>query len=148
MSDDLLDEATRRAGDYADYHHDYGMARVLNELIQRVRQAEAERQLGPSGMRRGASSTRCASGPTTTSEAHRTPHCSPSSTTNRPHNPRTPTRGPATPAGPHACPRKAHMSSEDWQGFRCVCGEFVTQLHAECRSLLTSDDLDKLERAR
>ncbi|MGW9541957.1 hypothetical protein ACWHA6_36340 [Streptomyces anthocyanicus] len=42
MTDDLLDEATRLAGDYADYHHDYGMARVLNELIQRVQQAEAD----------------------------------------------------------------------------------------------------------
>lgn len=53
MSDDLLDEATRLAGDYADHHHDYGMARVLNELIERVRDAEneADTQVGIAAIR-------------------------------------------------------------------------------------------------
>ena len=30
---------------------------------------------------------------------------------------------------------------DEWQGCRCVCGEFVVALHAECRAMMTPEEI-------
>lgn len=37
---------------------------------------------------------------------------------------------------------------EDWQGPRCVCGQKVATIHAECRALLTEDQFEDWDRGR
>ena len=34
------------------------------------------------------------------------------------------------------------MGDDDWQGLRCICGEFVVTLHRECRGNMTAEQIE------
>lgn len=38
------------------------------------------------------------------------------------------------------------MYDDDFQGFRCICGEYVVAMHQECRALLTWEEFQKFNR--
>lgn len=37
---------------------------------------------------------------------------------------------------------------DDWQGPRCICGDWVVQMHQGCRALLTTEQFRDWDRGR